>query len=77
MKLFFRKHRNVLLASWASLIVVIAMFVDPFTQLVFQFPTRRSISPGIPVSFSIAKSYDSGTTYTAEQGQGVGMYILQ
>lgn len=48
------KHRTTLLATGASLIMITSLLIDPFLQLVFQFPIRltqvRTNSPNIQTS---------------------------
>ena len=58
LKLLSYKHKNTLLASTAATIVLGALFVDPFVQLVFSFPSRRTLAPTQDSSFHIATIYD-------------------
>ena len=52
------KHKSRLLASTAAIIVLAALFVDPFVQLVLSFPSRRTLASTQDSSFQIATIYD-------------------
>lgn len=67
-----------LLASFASLLTIAALVIDPFAQLVFSFPTRPTETSAQTASFQIANVYDANTTVTANHGVSypVGMWHL-
>ena len=52
------KHKNALVASGAAIVTILALFVDPFVQLVFTFPSQRTISPSMNASFSTTRMHD-------------------
>ena len=60
-KLSIFKHKNTLLASWAALIMLAAMLIDPAVQLVFQFPSRLSVQTTASPEFKSSPLYDPTT----------------
>lgn len=52
------KHRRALLASMASLIMLTSLLIDPFLQLVFQFPVRLSVVDTNPPTIRSSTVYD-------------------
>ncbi|KAL8768246.1 MAG: hypothetical protein Q9209_005476 [Squamulea sp. 1 TL-2023] len=58
LKLLVFKRKTTLLASIAAVIVLAALFVDPFVQLVFSFPSRRTLASAQNSSFQTATIYD-------------------
>lgn len=68
LRLMFRMKSAALLASFASLLTIAALVIDPFAQLVFSFPTRPTETSAQTASFQIANVYDANTTVTANHG---------
>lgn len=58
LQLLISKHKTTLLASIAASIILAALFVDPFVQLVFSFPSRRTLATRQESFFQIATMYD-------------------
>ena len=57
-ELLVAKHKNTLLASIAASIILAALLVDPFVQLVLSFPSRPTLAERQDSSFQIATMYD-------------------
>ena len=58
LQLLTLKHKNALIASGAAIVTILALFVDPFVQLVFTFPSQRTISPMMNASFLTTRMHD-------------------
>lgn len=59
LKLLFTRHKNSLLASCAASVMLATLFIDPFIQLVFTFPSQRTLIPLVNhASIQIAQLYD-------------------
>ena len=83
LRLLFAKNKsNTVLASSAAIVVIAALFVDPFVQLVFHFPSRRALAPIQNAAFQIAQVYNPshqvdtqhyvGKYYSARQACKIG-----
>ena len=57
-KLLVAGHKNTFLASCAAAVVLAALFVDPFVQLVLTFPTRSTLAPTSDTTFLTTRLYD-------------------
>ncbi len=58
LKLLIAGHKVTLLASCAAGIMLAALFVDPFVQLVLSFPSRGTLATTESASFQTAQLYD-------------------
>ena len=58
LQLLVFKHKNALVASGAAIVTILALFADPFVQLVFTFPSQRTISPTMNASFLTTRMHD-------------------
>ncbi|KAI0601646.1 hypothetical protein F4775DRAFT_407115 [Biscogniauxia sp. FL1348] len=57
-KFVVKKNVKSLLASIASILVIVGLLVDPFMQLVFQFPALSREDPGGVALFNGTETYD-------------------
>ena len=58
LKLLLAGYRITFLATLAAGVMVAALFVDPFVQLVLSFPSRETLAPTENASFQTAQLYD-------------------
>ena len=58
LKLLLAGYRITFLATLAAGVMLAALFVDPFVQLVLSFPSRETLAPTENASFQTAQLYD-------------------
>ena len=63
-KLIVKQNRKALLASWAALITVTALLIEPAFQLVFSYPTKLSSVPEMRPEFRATQKYDPNNYFT-------------
>ncbi|KAH6986856.1 hypothetical protein EDB80DRAFT_731062 [Ilyonectria destructans] len=56
--LMVSKHRTTLLATCASFIMLLSLLMDPFLQLVFEFPIKLTEVDGMPSKILTSHVYD-------------------
>lgn len=69
LQLILRRHKHTVLGGAAAWVVLAALLVDPFTQLVLSFPSRKVVSSSLHAQTASAMSYESGATFS--DGLGV------
>ena len=62
LKLSVYKHKSTFLASWAALIILAALLVGTFLQLVFSFPQRAAPASGALAALGVTTIYDHGSS---------------
>lgn len=61
LKLSVRANRKAFLATCAALIVLLSILMDPFFQLVFNFPQRPTLlSPAVNATLRTCSQFDAG-----------------
>lgn len=68
-KLIVLRHRHALVASFAALVVLVALLVDPFIQLVFSFPLRPVWDPTHSPTFQTATEWNPSKHHTPRHEQ--------
>ncbi|KAL8691957.1 MAG: hypothetical protein Q9218_002919 [Villophora microphyllina] len=58
LQLLVFRHKNALIASSAAIVTILALFVDPFVQLVFAFPSQGTLSPIVNATFLTTQVHD-------------------
>lgn len=72
-KLVLRSRPGAFMASCASVLMIAALFIDPFSQLVLTFPSRAVSAPEQSASIRVAKAFDAHSTLFANHAGGIAV----
>ena len=73
LKLVLRSRPGAILASCASVLMIAALLIDPFAQLVLTFESRAVPASDEKASMGIAKAFDAGSGIFQNHAGGISV----